>query len=74
MLGTHVVEAVESGRFHVWAVGKVQEGIELLTGVAAGERTAAGQYPTDTVFGMVEQRLQRLYEIALDEDASEQWQ
>ncbi len=68
MLRTHIVDAVESGRFHVWAVGTVQEGIELLTGIAAGERRSGGHYPQETVFGLVERRLQRLFEIARGEE------
>ncbi len=64
MLRAHIVEAVRSGRFHIWSVARVQEGIELLTGVAAGERDQFGHYPADTIFGMVERRLERLYENA----------
>ncbi|MBE0643040.1 MAG: AAA family ATPase [Bacteroidetes bacterium] len=66
MLRSNIVESVRSGRFHIWAVANVQEGIELLTGVAAGEREESGHYPPDTVFGLVERRLQRLYQNAQD--------
>ena len=38
MLRREVVEAVEAGRFHVWAVSTVDEALELLTGRPAGER------------------------------------
>lgn len=62
MLRDRVVEAVKAGLFHVWAVRNVTEGIELLTGVAAGKRGKDGRYPPDTVFGMVSRRLARLYE------------
>lgn len=62
MLRGNVVEAVRAGTFHVWAVRNVCEGIELLTGVEAGERDANGQYPPETIFGMVERRLKRLRE------------
>ncbi|MCE0767632.1 Lon protease family protein [Pseudonocardia kujensis] len=44
MLREEVVEAVRAGRFHVWAVSHIDEGIELLTGRPAGER-AAGYVP-----------------------------
>ena len=40
MLKTEVVEAVAAGKFHVWAIGHVDEAMELLTGVAAGQRRA----------------------------------
>jgi len=52
-----VVEAVEAGQFTVYAANTLEEAIELLTGVAAGERGIDGEYPPDTVFGRAAQRL-----------------
>ncbi|MGA6828742.1 Lon protease family protein [Nitrospira sp. NS4] len=52
-----VVEAVESGHFTVYAVNTVEEAVELLTGIQAGERAIDGEYPLDTVFGRAAQRL-----------------
>jgi lon-related putative ATP-dependent protease len=68
MLRTRIVEAVVQGKFHVWAVDNIEQGIGLLTGVAAGERGPNGRYPSDTVFGMVERRLERLYENAQEDN------
>lgn len=51
MLKESVLRAVEEGRFHIYAVRTVEEGIELLTGIPAGARDDAGQYPADSVFG-----------------------
>ncbi|HEX2162651.1 MAG TPA: AAA family ATPase, partial [Thermoanaerobaculia bacterium] len=62
MLSRDVVEAVAAGRFHLWAVGHVDQGIEVLTGVPAGERGADGTYPADSVNGKVERRLEELIE------------
>ena len=45
VLRQEVVDAVEAGRFHVYAVETIEQGIELLTGVAAGEANAGGRYP-----------------------------
>lgn len=56
-LRREVVEAVEAGQFTVYAVNTLEEAIELLTGVAAGERGIDGEYPPDTVFGRAAQRL-----------------
>ncbi|MCB2205952.1 AAA family ATPase [bacterium] len=61
MLRTEVVAAVKDGRFHIWAISSIREGIEILTGVEAGERGANGAFPPGTVFGMVERRLDALY-------------
>ncbi|MGP0103335.1 MAG: Lon protease family protein [Solirubrobacteraceae bacterium] len=57
MLEERVVDAVREGRFHVWAVASVDEGIELLTGVRAGERDADGSYPEGTLHRRVQDRL-----------------
>jgi lon-related putative ATP-dependent protease len=64
MLRSEVVNAVREGRFHIWAVGTIREGLELLTGVAVGDRDANGAYPEDTLFGRIERRLAALYEVS----------
>jgi predicted ATP-dependent protease len=61
MLRRDVVEAVAAGRFAVHAVRTVDEAVELLTGVAVGERDDAGRFPDDTLNGRVQQRLEALY-------------
>ncbi|AEG60883.1 Lon protease family protein [Desulforamulus ruminis] len=57
MLGHEVIEAVEKGLFHIYAVSRVEEGIELLTGMPAGQMTEKGIYPPDTIFGKVDLKL-----------------
>jgi lon-related putative ATP-dependent protease len=59
MLHDDVVDAVRDGRFNVWAVKTVDEGIELLTGRRAGRRRADGSYPPGTVHALVVERLER---------------
>jgi lon-related putative ATP-dependent protease len=49
MLRPDVVEAVRAGRFNVWAVSNVDQALELLTGVPAGEPDAKGEIPADSV-------------------------
>ncbi len=58
MLREDVVEAARQDKFHVYAVRTVAEGIELLTGVPAGERGSDGKYPPDSLFGRVEAKLE----------------
>jgi Lon-like ATP-dependent protease len=60
MLRRDVVEAVEAGQFHVWAVDTVEEGLAVLTGHVAGERLEDGTYPGDSIFGRVDRKLERL--------------
>ena len=57
MLDDEVVEAVRDGRFHVWAVRTIDEGIELLTGRPAGRRRADGSYPEGSVHALVAARI-----------------
>jgi len=62
MLREDVIEAVAQGKFHIWPVRTVDEGIELLTGVPAGERGADGTYPPDSVNDRVDRKLRELAE------------
>ena len=57
MLRDDVVDAVERGRFHLYAVRSLDEAIPLLTGLAAGERDAKGVYPEGTFGARVDRRL-----------------
>jgi predicted ATP-dependent protease len=56
-LEPEVVAAVAAGAFHIYPIATVSEGIELLTGVAAGERGADGAYPEGSVLGLCASRL-----------------
>jgi lon-related putative ATP-dependent protease len=60
MLRSDVVAAVKDGRFHVYPVKTIDEGIEILTGVEAGLPDAAGEFPEGTVHRLVDLELQRL--------------
>ena len=62
MLNSEVRDAIEKGEFHVWATADIRGGIELLTGVAAGERDEEGNFPEDSVFGRADARLERMAE------------
>jgi ATP-dependent Lon protease len=60
MLKPEVVEAVAAARFHVYPVKTIDEGIEILTGVTAGEKREDGNYPEDTINFLVDLRLSEL--------------
>ena len=62
MLKDEVVEAVRSGQFHIWSVETIDQGIEVLTGVPAGEPAPDGSYPEGTVNCLVEKRLRAMVE------------
>ncbi|MDX1698761.1 MAG: S16 family serine protease, partial [Thiohalobacterales bacterium] len=57
MLREDVRRAVDDGRFAVYAIDSVDDGIELLTGLPAGARDAQGQFPEDSVNRRVEDKL-----------------
>lgn len=57
MLRWDVVEAARAGQFHIYPVATVDEGLSLLTGVAAGELDEGGAYPADSINGRVMARL-----------------
>ncbi len=57
MLDEMVVEAVRNSQFHIWAVESIDQGIEILSGLPAGQRDEKGQYPPGTVHYLVDQQL-----------------
>jgi hypothetical protein len=57
MLNDEVLEAVSQGRFHVYAMDSVEQGLEILTGVPAGQADNRGEYPEHSIFGRVQARL-----------------
>jgi lon-related putative ATP-dependent protease len=63
MLRRDVVEAVEKGKFHIYPVSTIEEGIEILTGTKAGELQEDGSYPEDTLFRKVDDKLKEMAEM-----------
>ncbi|MBI5647722.1 MAG: AAA family ATPase [Ignavibacteriae bacterium] len=64
MLRTDVVDAVRAGRFRIYAVRRIEEGIEILTGVEAGSRDEEGNFEAGTVFGLAAARLKELLAVS----------
>jgi len=61
MLREDVVEAVENGEFHIYAIDTVDDGIELLTGIPAGTPDKRGRFAKGTVNYAVQQALEGYY-------------
>ena len=61
MLREDVVEAVENGQFHIYAIDTVDDGIELLTGMKAGKQDKKGKFPKGSVNYLVQQSLEEYY-------------
>lgn len=62
MLRADIVQAVEEGRFTIYAIDTVDDGIEILTGVKAGKADNNGNYPKGTVNYLVEESLRQYYQ------------
>jgi ATP-dependent Lon protease len=59
MLRHDVVDAVRAGKFHVYAIDSIDQGIEILTGKKAGTRSASGKFTPGSVHALVNSVLQR---------------
>ena len=60
MLRDEVIQAVAQGKFHIYPVATIEEGIEILTGVRAGKRGATGKFEPGSVFAKVDARLHHM--------------
>lgn len=62
MLREDLVKAIKEGNFHIYAVKTIDEGIEVLTGLKAGERQKDGSYPEGTINYLVDKKLREFAE------------
>jgi lon-related putative ATP-dependent protease len=60
MLPEEIIDAVKAGKFHIYSVHNIDEGIEILTGVKAGKLNKNGSYTRNSVYDRVNQKLQEL--------------
>jgi len=72
MLRKDLVEAVAAGKFHIYPVQTIDQGIEILTGWSAGEKGPDGKYPPGTVNYLVDQKLQDLAKRMKEFEAAEE--
>jgi lon-related putative ATP-dependent protease len=70
MLRHEVVEAVQAGRFAIYAVEYVDQAMQLLTATEAGMINSEGRFPADTVNGLVQEQLQTLAGLRLQYSAA----
>jgi ATP-dependent Lon protease len=57
MLKQEIIDKIKENKFHIYAIENVDEGIEILTGMKAGEKLPNGKYPENTFNYLVDQRL-----------------
>jgi lon-related putative ATP-dependent protease len=65
MLRKDVVKAVDQGRFHIYHVSTIEQGIEVLTGVQAGRADDNFMFPENTVFGAARNKLKKFHDRTL---------
>ena len=72
-LNDEVVEAVAEGKFHIYAVHTIDEGIEILTDIPAGVCDEDGNYPAGTIHDLVSRQLKEYTDrfIKLSKSAEE---
>ena len=58
-LSNEIVEAVKKGEFHIYPISTIDEGIEILTGVEAGQMDGKGNYPEGSINYLVSQKLEK---------------
>ncbi|MEN8124845.1 MAG: ATP-binding protein [Bacteroidota bacterium] len=63
MLKYEVVKAVKEGKFHIWAISNIDEGIEILTGYPSGKRLKDGSFSKNSVHHMVDNRIDELNKV-----------
>lgn len=67
-LSDDIIDSVKNGKFHIYAISTIDEGIEILTGVPAGTKNKNGKFPLGTINYLVEEKLRKYYENTLNKD------
>jgi predicted ATP-dependent protease len=66
MLREDVLDAVARGKFHIWPIARVEQGVQLLTGTHAGCRNGDGKFEAGSVFARVDERLRDMARVMKD--------
>ncbi|MEQ5834172.1 AAA family ATPase [Marinobacter sp. NFXS9] len=74
MLDSDILQAVRQRKFAIYAVETAEAAISLLLGKTAGKPNAKGRYPANTVFGVIQKRLDSMREHERQESSSERRQ
>jgi lon-related putative ATP-dependent protease len=72
MLKSEVRDAVKDGKFFVHAIDRMEEGLELLTGMSAGEPDENWEFPEGTVNHLVMKRFEAIAKALRPENNSKQ--
>ena len=64
-LSDEIIENVKTGKFHVYAISTIDEGIEILTGVPACKQNQSGKYSAGSINSLVYDKLKKYYENSI---------
>ena len=67
-LSDEIIESVKKGKFHIYAISTIDEGIEILTGVPAGKKNKNGKFPLGTINYLAEEKLRKYHDIATSKE------
>ena len=62
-LSDEIIDSVRKGKFHIYAVKTIDEGIEILTGVPAGKKDKNGKFPLGTINYLAYEKLKKFSKI-----------
>lgn len=68
MLCKEIIQDVQDGKFHIYAISKIEDAIYLLFGMEAGTMDNNQKYPDNTLFGLVYKKLEKYYEISIEKE------
>lgn len=64
MLPNEMIDDIKNGLFKVYSISRIEQGIPLLFGINAGEINEKGEYPPESLFGLVSKKLEELYKYS----------
>lgn len=65
-LSDEIIKSVKDGKFHIYAVSSIDEGIEILTGVPAGKKDPNGKFPAGSINYLAQEKLNKYAKVAKD--------
>ncbi|MCI9039684.1 MAG: AAA family ATPase [Clostridia bacterium] len=63
-LSEEIVQTVKEGKFHIYAISNIEEGIEILTGVPAGKKDSEGHFPAGSINYLAYEKLKKYAQIS----------
>lgn len=61
MLRDDIINEVKAGRFTIWGISRIEEGIEIITGIKSGTAKSDGSFEPSTCYGTAEKKLKEMY-------------